>query len=60
MGWRKRLSNIQKHGIDFVAAKAVFDDAERIEITDDRHDYGEERIQTHFNLSTQATSVVNM
>jgi len=42
----KRQSNLSKHGIDFVAAKAVFDDIERIETTDDRYDYGEERIQT--------------
>ena len=38
--------NIQKHGIDFVAAKEVFNDGERIETVDDRQDYGEERIQT--------------
>ena len=42
----KRQSNINKHGIDFVAAKNVFDDNERIETVDDRHNYGEERIQT--------------
>lgn len=42
----KRQSNIQKHGIDFVAAKKVFADSERIETVDDRHDYGEKRIQT--------------
>ncbi len=42
----KRKSNIKKHNIDFVAAKEVFNDKERIEIVDDRKDYGEERIQT--------------
>lgn len=42
----KRMSNIKKHGIDFVAAKEVFKDKERIETIDDRKDYGEERIQT--------------
>lgn len=42
----KRQSNIKKHGIDFVAAKAVFDDFERIETIDDRYEYDEERIQT--------------
>jgi len=42
----KRKSNIKKHGIDFVAAKEVFNDGERIETVDDRHDYSEERIQT--------------
>ena len=42
----KRLSNLDKHGIDFVAATEVFRDNERIETVDDRHGYGEERIQT--------------
>ena len=41
----KRLSNIRKHGIDFVAAIDVFDDVERLETFDDG-DYNEERIQT--------------
>lgn len=41
----KRQSNIKKHGIDFIAAINIFDDRERIETIDDRHDYGEERIQ---------------
>lgn len=43
---KKRKINLEKHGIDFVAARTVFDDKERIETVDDRHDYGEERIQT--------------
>ncbi|MCP4430482.1 MAG: BrnT family toxin [Gammaproteobacteria bacterium] len=42
----KRKSNIEKHGIDFVAAKEIFSDAERIETIDDRHDHSEVRIQT--------------
>ena len=37
----KRLSNIRKHGIDFVAAISIFDDHERIETVDDEIDYGE-------------------
>lgn len=41
----KRRSNIEKHGIDFVAAAAVFKDKDRIAAEDDRKDYGEVRIQ---------------
>ena len=43
---KKRQINITKHGIDFVAAKEVFNDIERIETIDDRKNYDEERIQT--------------
>ncbi len=42
----KRKKNINKHGIDFVAAVDIFNDIERIETIDDRDDYGEERIQS--------------
>ena len=42
----KRRINLREHKIDFVAAQDVFNDVERIETLDDRHDYGEERIQT--------------
>jgi uncharacterized protein len=42
----KRNSNINKHGIDFSAAREVFHDVNRIETIDDRKDYGEERLQT--------------
>jgi len=45
-GENKRNSNIQKHGIDFVAAIDVFEDENRIETEDDREDYGESRLQT--------------
>jgi uncharacterized DUF497 family protein len=34
----KRAKNIAKHGIDFVAASRVFDDAYRIELFDRRRD----------------------
>jgi uncharacterized DUF497 family protein len=39
----KRLSNIDKHGLDFKDAIEVFDDPYGIEIIDD-NDYGEERL----------------
>lgn len=43
---RKRISNIAKHGIDFIDTVVVFDDPDRIEIEDSRENYGETRIQT--------------
>jgi uncharacterized DUF497 family protein len=42
---KKRKSNIDKHGIDFVAAITIFKDNERIETEDTRNDYGETRLQ---------------
>lgn len=41
----KNQKNLDKHGIDFNDAIAIFDDDERIEAIDDRNEYGEERIQ---------------
>jgi uncharacterized DUF497 family protein len=42
----KAASNLAKHGISFTAAaRALEDDPRKIEILDDRFDYGEERIQ---------------
>ena len=38
----KNRENQRKHGISFDDARAVFQDADRIEVLDDR-DYGEER-----------------
>lgn len=39
----KNLRNKEKHGIGFEDAKEVFKDRRRIEIKDERRDYGEER-----------------
>ncbi len=41
----KNSKNIDKHGIDFSDAITIFDDDNRIEAIDGRHEYGEERIQ---------------
>lgn len=41
----KNAKNIDKHGIDFLDAITIFDDGDRIEAVDGRHQYGEERIQ---------------
>jgi len=42
----KNKSNVSKHGIDFAGAALIFLDYDRIEITDDRKNYGEERYRT--------------
>ena len=39
----KRLTNLKKHGLDFIYAKYVFADVKAVEIIDDRRDYGEIR-----------------
>ena len=39
---QKRLSNLQKHGIDFVRACQIFDGS-TVEFEDSRYDYGEDR-----------------
>ncbi len=39
----KNKLNLKKHGVDFNQAKEVFNDKDKIEITDNRKDYGEER-----------------
>lgn len=41
----KRLSNIEKHGFDFVGVEKVFE-GETATILDDRFDYGEQRFVT--------------
>lgn len=39
----KRLANLAKHGVDFAAAKLIFD-GPTVEFPDERRDYGEQRI----------------
>ena len=41
----KNKANLEKHGIDFMLVKPVFDDENRIILVDDRKDYGEIRYQ---------------
>lgn len=43
---KKRTTNLDKHGIDFIDAAEIFNDPNRIETIDGRQDYGEERLQT--------------
>ena len=54
---RKRASNIAKHEIDFVDAVSIFD-GPVLEVTDDRHDYGEQRIIALGRTSTGRFAVV--
>ena len=42
----KAQKNLEKHGVRFEIASAVFVDPDRITIIDDRFDYGEERLVT--------------
>ncbi len=44
----KRLSNLHKHGIDFVDVSAVFD-GDMVTVEDDRHSYGEQRFVALLN-----------
>jgi uncharacterized protein len=53
----KRLANITKHGIDFVAAVKVFDGS-FIETEDRRRDYGEQRYQTFGEVGGRLIQVV--
>lgn len=41
----KATANLAKHGISFTAAARALEDPRKLEILDDRFDYGEERIQ---------------
>jgi len=42
----KARANLAKHGVDFADVGPVFSDPFRIELFDDRQDYGEERMLT--------------
>jgi len=41
----KNKSNLDKHGVDFIQAKQVFEDENKIETLDNRKDYGEQRFK---------------
>ncbi|GHT73750.1 toxin [Bacteroidia bacterium] len=42
----KRMANLAKHELDFTDAFAVFEDTHRIDVVDNRRNYGEKRIRT--------------
>lgn len=55
---KKRLSNIHKHGIDFVDVPALFE-LDTVTVTDDRFEYGETRYLTLGLLKSHVILVVH-
>jgi uncharacterized protein len=53
----KRLSNLDKHGIDFLNVEEVFD-SDIVTVEDDRYDYGERRFVTFGLLQGRVVAVV--
>ncbi len=54
----KRLTNIRKHGIDFVDVPSIFE-LDTVTVIDDRFEYGETRYQTLGLLKTIIIMVVH-
>ncbi|NJN74808.1 MAG: BrnT family toxin [Limnothrix sp. RL_2_0] len=54
----KRLSNLRKHGVDFIDIPAVFD-GDIVTVEDSRYDYGEERFVTFGLLQRRVIAVVH-
>lgn len=54
----KRLSNLRKHGIDFVGIEKVFEGT-TVTLLDDRFDYGEERFVTFGLLDNRVVVVAH-
>ncbi len=54
----KRLSNIDKHQIDFIGSESLFD-GYTVTIEDDRQNYGEQRFVTFGNLNNRIVAVVH-
>lgn len=54
----KAAANIEKHGISFVAATAVFDDPARIEENSTRPEYGEMRVKAIGRIGMELVVVV--
>jgi uncharacterized DUF497 family protein len=52
----KRLSNLDKHGIDFLDVEEVFD-GDIVTVEDDRYGYGEQRFVTFGVLQGRIVSV---
>jgi hypothetical protein len=53
----KRLSNLDKHGIDFLDVEEVFD-GDIVTVEDDRYGYGERRFVTFGLLQGRVVAVV--
>ena len=54
----KRRSNLWRHGIDFAKLREVFEGAP-VTYSDDRYDYGEERLITLGLLKGRVVSIVH-
>ncbi|MEL7143774.1 MAG: BrnT family toxin [Cyanobacteria bacterium J06643_4] len=54
----KRLTNLRKHGINFVDVPAVFD-SNIVTVEDNRYDYGEQRFVTFGLLQGRVVAVVH-
>ena len=54
----KRISNLRKHGIDFLDVPAVFSES-IVTVEDDRFDYGEERFVTFGLLQGRIIAIVH-
>jgi uncharacterized protein len=54
----KRVANLQKHGIDFRDARAIFE-GHTVTIEDDRQGYGEQRFVTFGLLEGTLVAVVH-
>ena len=54
----KRLTNLHKHGINFIDVPAVFD-SNIVTVEDGRYDYGEQRFVTFGLLQGRVIAVVH-
>ena len=54
----KAEENRRKHGIDFLDAIPALEDPRRLEYVDDRHNYGEDRMQVIGMAETRVLFVV--
>ena len=54
---QKRLSNLQKHGIDFISACQIFNSF-TVEFEDNRYDYGENRYVAVGKTNGQILTVI--
>lgn len=53
----KPLSNIEKHGIDFIGCETIFDQP-MLTQEDNRYDYGEQRLQSFGIFNNQVVCLV--
>ncbi|QCS48598.1 BrnT family toxin [Picosynechococcus sp. PCC 11901] len=54
----KRLTNLRKHGIDFIDVPAIFE-GQIITVEDTRYDYGEQRFVTFGLLQGRVMAIVH-